>query len=89
MRDVWIELVQEVPKSRTDAFVRASDVVITMGCGDSCPIYPGKRYEDWELDDPAGKGIEEVRRIREEVAGRIDKLIAELTTPARSPQTTV
>jgi arsenate reductase len=67
-----------VPKVLTDAAVRASDVVITMGCGDTCPIYPGKRYEDWVLEDPAGQGIESVRPIRDEIRRRIEALIDEI-----------
>ena len=67
------------PKKLDDVAVRASDVVITMGCGDACPIYPGKRYEDWELDDPAGKDLETVRRIRDEIDGRVQVLLAQLT----------
>lgn len=66
------------PKRLDDAAVRASDVVITMGCGDACPIYPGKRYEDWKLDDPAGQGVEAVRPIRDEIRGRVLELIASL-----------
>ena len=66
------------PKPLTDEVVRAADVVITMGCGDACPIYPGKKYEDWVLDDPAGQDVETVRRIRDEVDARVQKLIAEL-----------
>jgi hypothetical protein len=71
MEEVGIDLSREYPKPLTDEFVRASDVVITMGCGDACPIYPGKRYEDWELEDPAGKTLEEVRPIRDELDRRI------------------
>jgi len=78
MQEIGIDISQELPKPLTDDFVRAADVVITMGCGDACPFYPGKRYEDWELDDPAGKGLEEVRVIREEISALVDKLIAEL-----------
>jgi protein-tyrosine-phosphatase len=78
MREVDIDISQEFPKPLTDELVRAADVVITMGCGDACPFYPGKRYEDWELDDPAGKPIEDVRRIRDEISNRIDRLIEEL-----------
>ena len=69
---------EEFPKPLTDEVVRAADVVITMGCGDACPIYPGKRYEDWELDDPAEQDLETVRRIRDEIDARVQKLIAEL-----------
>ena len=68
----------EIPKVLTDEAVRASDVVITMGCGDTCPIYPGKRYEDWKLDDPAGQGVDAVRPIRDEIRKRIEGLIAEI-----------
>ena len=69
---------EEFPKPLTDEVVRAADVVITMGCGDACPIYPGKRYEDWTLDDPAGQDLETVRRIRDEIDGRVQTLISEL-----------
>ena len=69
---------EEFPKPLTDEVVRAADVVITMGCGDACPIYPGKRYEDWELDDPAGEDLEAVRGIRDAIDARVQKLIAEL-----------
>ena len=71
------------PKKLEEAAVRASDVVITMGCGDTCPIYPGKRYEDWSLDDPAGQGVEAVRPIRDEIDRRVRDLVASLgTSPA-------
>jgi len=77
--DEWgIDLSREFPKPLTDDFVRAADVVITMGCGDACPIYPGKRYEDWELQDPAGQPVEVVRRIRDDIDGRVQQLLAEL-----------
>ena len=66
------------PKRLEDSSVRASDVVITMGCGDACPFFPGKRYEDWELDDPAGKDVETVRRIRDEIDARVTALVADL-----------
>jgi arsenate reductase (thioredoxin) len=78
MREVGVDLGEEFPKPLTDEVVRAADVVITMGCGDACPIYPGKRYEDWELDDPAGRSLEAVRRIRDEIDERVDRLVAEL-----------
>jgi protein-tyrosine-phosphatase len=78
MAEVGVDLEHEFPKPLTDEAVRAADVVITMGCGDACPIYPGKRYEDWELDDPAGKDLETVRRIRDEIAGRVRTLLGEL-----------
>ena len=78
MSELGIDMSQEFPKPLTDEVVRASDVVITMGCGDACPIYPGKRYEDWVLDDPAGQDLETVRRIRDEIDARARKLVAEL-----------
>ena len=78
MREIGVDVSREFPKPLTGAMVRAADVVITMGCGDACPIYPGKRYEDWELEDPAGKDLETVRRIRDEIAGRVRGLVAEL-----------
>jgi protein-tyrosine-phosphatase len=82
MAELGIDLSEEFPKPLTDEFVRAADVVITMGCGDACPIYPGKKYEDWELDDPAGQGLEPVRRIRDEIDERVQRLIAELLPDA-------
>ncbi len=78
MADVGIDLSQEFPKPLTDEFVRAADAVITMGCGDACPIYPGKRYEDWELDDPAGKDLAAVRQIRDEIRHRVRELLDQL-----------
>src|SRR5215216_5542071 len=78
MAEIGVNLEQEFPKPLTDEAVRAADAVITMGCGDACPIYPGKRYEDWELEDPAGKDLETVRRIRDEIAGRVGALIDEV-----------
>jgi arsenate reductase len=78
MGEIGVDLGEEFPKPLTDEFVKAADVVITMGCGDACPIYPGKRYEDWELDDPAGQDLETVRRIRDELDQRVQRLIAEL-----------
>ena len=83
MREIGIDVSQEFPKPLTGAMVRAADVVITMGCGDACPIYPGKRYEDWELEDPAGKDLEMVRRIRDEIDRRVTALIAQLS-PSRA-----
>ena len=77
--DEWgIDLSREFPKPLTDEFVKAADAVITMGCGDACPIYPGKRYEDWELQDPAGQPVEVVRRIRDDIDGRVQQLLADL-----------
>jgi arsenate reductase (thioredoxin) len=78
MQEVGVDLGEEFPKPLTDEFVRDADVVITMGCGDACPIYPGKRYEDWELEDPEGKDLVTVRRIRDEIDVRVQKLVAEL-----------
>ena len=81
MAELGLDLSQEFPKPLTAEAVRAADVVITMGCGDACPFYPGKRYLDWQLDDPAGKPIDEVRPIRDEIDRRVRALLAELTTP--------
>jgi arsenate reductase (thioredoxin) len=78
MDEVGIEIAGERPKRLADGMVKEADVVITMGCGDACPIYPGKRYEDWELEDPTGKGLETVRGIRDQIAARVDALVAEL-----------
>ena len=78
MREVGIDITAESPKVLTTDAVRDSDVVITMGCGDACPVFPGKRYEDWELADPAGQGIESVRPIRDEIEQRIRGLLASL-----------
>jgi protein-tyrosine-phosphatase len=75
MSEVGVDMSEEFPKPLTDEFVRAADVVITMGCGDACPIYPGKRYEDWELSDPAGEDLETVRGIRDEIDARVRALI--------------
>ena len=78
MLEVGIDLAGEVPKVLTTDAVRASDVVVTMGCGDTCPIFPGKRYEDWELDDPAGQGVDAVRPIRDEIRSRVVDLLESL-----------
>ncbi|WP_286120286.1 arsenate reductase ArsC [Zhihengliuella sp. ISTPL4] len=78
MGEVGIDITAEQPKVLTTDAVQASDVVITMGCGDACPFFPGKRYEDWVLDDPAGQGIDAVRPIRDDIRGRIETLVAEL-----------
>ena len=78
MAEIGIDIANNSPKVLTPEAVQASDVVITMGCGDVCPFYPGKRYEDWVLDDPAGQGIESVRIIRDEIKGRIEVLLQEL-----------
>lgn len=82
MEEIGLDLSQEFPKPLTDEVVQAADVVITMGCGDACPIYPGKRYLDWEVDDPAGQPIATVRRIRDEIRGRVERLLEELGTTA-------
>ena len=79
MREEGIDIAAEQPKVLTPEAVQASDVVITMGCGDACPYYPGKRYEDWKLDDPAGQGIDAVRPIRDDIRARIEGLITSLT----------
>jgi len=78
MNEVGIDMSAETPKILTTEAVKESDVVITMGCGDTCPIFPGKRYEDWKLDDPAGQGVDAVRPIRDEIRTRIETLISEL-----------
>ncbi|MDF2665163.1 MAG: heat-shock protein HtpX [Microbacterium sp.] len=80
MAEEGIDISAEVPQLLLTDDVRASDAVITMGCGDACPIFPGKRYEDWELTDPAGKGIDEVRPIRDDIKGRVQRLLDELLT---------
>jgi protein-tyrosine-phosphatase len=80
MAEIGLDLSKEFPKPVTDEAVRAADVVVTMGCGDACSIYPGKRYEDWELNDPKGKSVEQVRPIRDEIDQRVQALLIELTT---------
>lgn len=82
MAEVGIDITQEFPKPWTAEIVRAADVVITMGCGDSCPYYPGKRYEDWDLRDPAGQGVPAVRLIRDDIEVRVRELLASLDAPA-------
>jgi protein-tyrosine-phosphatase len=82
MDELGVDMSEEFPKPLTDEVVRAADVVITMGCGDACPIYPGKRYEDWELDDPAGQDLDAVRAIRDEIDERVQRLIAQLLPAA-------
>ena len=81
MAEVGIDIAAERPKILSAEAVKASDVVVTMGCGDTCPFYPGKRYEDWELDDPAGRPIEEVRPIRDAIRARVVGLLDELGVP--------
>jgi arsenate reductase len=88
MAEVGIDISDQTPKILTTDAVEASDVVITMGCGDTCPIFPGKSYRDWVLEDPAGKGVEAVRPIRDQIKARIEELIAELVpngTEAENP----
>jgi arsenate reductase len=82
MAEEGIDITAEQPKVLTTDAVRVSDVVITMGCGDTCPIFPGKRYEDWVLEDPAGKGVDSVRPIRDEIRTRVLALLADLGVPA-------
>jgi protein-tyrosine-phosphatase len=81
MTELGIDVSKEFPKPMTDEVVKAADAVITMGCGDACPIYPGKRYEDWEVDDPAEADLDGVRRIRDDIAERVKTLLAEVTAP--------
>lgn len=80
MAELGIDITAEAPKVLTTEAVQASDVVITMGCGDACPFFPGKRYEDWKLDDPAGQGLDAVRPIRDDIRARIELLVADLIT---------
>jgi arsenate reductase len=88
MAEVGIDITGEQPKVLTPEAVQASDAVITMGCGDACPFYPGKRYEDWVLEDPAGQGIEAVRPIRDEIRGRVQALLADLLPAGAVPTAT-
>lgn len=81
MAEIGIDISREFPKPWTDEIVRAADVVVTMGCGDACPIFPGKRYEDWALTDPAGLGVDSVRPIRDEIEARVQALLADLDVP--------
>ncbi len=81
MAEVGIDIAQEYPKPWTTEIVQAADVVITMGCGDACPFYPGIRYEDWDLEDPAGQGVDAVRPIREDIEQRVRSLLASLEVP--------
>ena len=85
MLEEGIDIAHNEPKVLTDEAVEASDVVITMGCGDACKFYPGKRYEDWELDDPAGQSIDAVRPIRDEIRRRVESLIGEILADSASP----
>jgi arsenate reductase (thioredoxin) len=78
MAEVGVDISKELPKPITDGAVQSADVVVTMGCGDACPVYPGKSYEDWEVRDPAGEDLESVRTIRDEIAGRVGALLDQL-----------
>jgi len=84
MAEVGIDISTEFPKPWTNEIVRAADVIVTMGCGDACPVFPGKRYLDWEVDDPAGVELEAVRPIRDDIGGRVRALLAEMQIPVRS-----
>jgi arsenate reductase (thioredoxin) len=83
MREVGIDITDQTPTQLTGDSAHASDVIVTMGCGDACPVFPGKRYEDWTLDDPAGKGIDAVRPIRDEIERRVRALLDDLAVPTR------
>ncbi|MCG5462314.1 arsenate reductase ArsC [Micromonospora sp. MED01] len=83
MREVGIDITDQTPKLLEYATAQSSDVIVTMGCGDTCPVFPGKRYEDWKLDDPAGKGVDAVRPIRDEIRDRVEKLLTELSPTTR------
>ena len=85
MAEVGIDISRESPKRWTDDTVRAADVVVTMGCGDACPVFPGMRYEDWVLTDPAGRGLDEVRPIRDEIGRRVRDLLDRLGVPVSAP----
>jgi protein-tyrosine-phosphatase len=84
MKEIGLDTGEEFPKPLADEFVKAADVVITMGCGDACPVYPGKKYEDWDVPDPAGRPVEEVRKIREDIRGRVTRLLAQLGVAAET-----
>ncbi|HXK34272.1 MAG TPA: arsenate reductase ArsC [Dehalococcoidia bacterium] len=84
MRERGLDLAGASPKALTDESVEAADVVVTMGCGDACPVFPGKRYVDWQVDDPAGRRVDDVRRIRDEIERRVLDLLAEITGPVES-----
>jgi protein-tyrosine-phosphatase len=84
MAEVGLDISEELPKRVSDEIVRDADVVVTMGCGDACPVYPGRRYEDWAIDDPAGQDLETVRRIRDELDARVTALVRELVADSDS-----
>jgi protein-tyrosine-phosphatase len=85
MAEVGVDISDELPKPWADEIVRAANVVVTMGCGDACPLYPGKRYVDWEVDDPAGKALEDIRPIRDEIGRRVRELMAEMGVERTAP----
>ena len=87
LAELDLDVSKEFPKPMADEMVRAADAVITMGCGDACPIYPGKRYEDWEIEDPAGLDLEGVRRVRDEIRGRVETLLEQLLTERAGERT--
>ncbi|MEU5910377.1 arsenate reductase ArsC [Micromonospora sp. NPDC047527] len=82
MREVGIDIADQTPTILEYATAESSDIIVTMGCGDACPVFPGKRYEDWKLDDPAGRGVDAVRPIRDEIRARVQRLIVDLRTTA-------
>ena len=84
MGEIGVDIHTEFPKPLTDEVVRAADVVVTMGCGDACPVYPGKRYEDWQVGDPAGQPLEVVRQVRDDIKARVEALVAQLSPIATS-----
>ena len=84
MAEIGIDIRSQVPKRWTDDVVRAADVIVTMGCGDACPIFPGTRYEDWPVPDPAGQGLDSVRPIRDEIGARVRALLSDLDVPVRA-----
>ena len=85
MREVGIDIASQTPRRLDPETARSSDVIVTMGCGDACPVFPGKRYEDWQLEDPAGRGVEAVRPIRDQIRLLVEKLVAVLTQPRTEP----
>jgi arsenate reductase (thioredoxin) len=84
MAEVGIDISEEIPKPWTDEVLQAADVIVTMGCGDACPVYPGKRYDDWEVTDPAGLDLQDVRPIRDDIGERVRALLAQLRVPVRN-----
>ncbi|MEU4337049.1 arsenate reductase ArsC [Micromonospora lupini] len=88
MREVGIDITDQTPKLLEYGTAESSDVIVTMGCGDACPVFPGKRYEDWKLDDPAGRGVEAVRGIRDDIRTRVQQLLADLARPRLIPDET-